>query len=565
MKTQTPVPLGFARAECTHTLASRALISLTTSAIWFVLPCEMRAEISQVPNPVSSGGAATTQTLSVPPGPVAQPAPSAAPTNGQPAAGAPPLVNATLGLSFEDDYLLHSINGGASGAAHIPADPHGAVGPNHLVSVVNTSIRWSRIADEVIENSQRLDPLNGNAAGAFFASQFDATNSNDDTFDPRVVYDQHNGRFIVVALARTGTAENQIGNHSRILIAVSDDADPNGVWRFAQINARTTINSGGTNRDTFADYPCVGLDGDAVYITANMIPFGTGVGVGSRLWIVRKTELYSGAGISSTVHNPIQSAPVTNTEQGVILQPAHVFGAAGVNGGAAGTFLVSAGWNDPADSGRDYLLVQRINNPLPGAGQTTTFTSQFVNLGGSVDETNPITGIIPEAPQQGTNQLLRTGNTRAQNAVWRNNRLYTCNTVVPPAATLPAVNPDAGEATVRWYVVDVQLASGWTIAGQGNIGGETIAPHTSTFFPSIMADAAGNIGIGFSASASTIYPSAYFTGRLVADAAGSTRPPGAAAVGEDFYFRTFSTASNAVNRWGDYSAMALDPEDESTF
>lgn len=80
-----------------------------------------------------------------------------------------------------------------------------------------------------------------------------------------------------------------------------------------------------------------------------------------------------------------------------------------------------------------------------------------------------------------------------------------------------------------------------------------------------MVDLAGNITVGFSASASTIYPSAYFTGRLVADPAGSTRPPGASAAGEDFLLRTLSNAANAENRWGDYSAIALDPDDESTF
>lgn len=134
--------------------------------------------------------------------------------------------------------------------------------------------------------------LYGNAAGAFFAPLFDSTNSGVDTkvFDPKVIYDQHNGRFIVVLLDRMAT-ENQAANRSRILLAVSDDADPNGVWRFGQINSRTTVDDAGTNLDTFADYPGIAVDRDAIYITANMIPFDGNSGVGSRLWIVRKTEL----------------------------------------------------------------------------------------------------------------------------------------------------------------------------------------------------------------------------------------------------------------------------------
>ena len=38
---------------------------------------------------------------------------------------------------------------------HIPPDPHGAAGPSHLVSVVNTSIEWHTKAG-VQQSSQSL-------------------------------------------------------------------------------------------------------------------------------------------------------------------------------------------------------------------------------------------------------------------------------------------------------------------------------------------------------------------------------------------------------------------------
>ena len=56
-----------------------------------------------------------------------------------------------------------------------------------------------------------------------------------------------------------------------------------GTWRFLAINSK--VNIGGN--DTWADYPGIAVDEEAVYITANMFPFTSGSG-GVRLWIANK-------------------------------------------------------------------------------------------------------------------------------------------------------------------------------------------------------------------------------------------------------------------------------------
>jgi hypothetical protein len=94
------------------------------------------------------------------------------------------------------------------------------------------------------------------------------------------------------------------------------------------------------------------------------------------------------------------------------------------------------------------------------------------------------------------------------------------------------------------------------------VGGEDIAAGTYTFFPSIAVDACGNVGIGFSASASTIYGGAYYTGRRAGDPPGTVDPSGTLAAGTDYYVRTFG---GPRNRWGDYSGISLDPANEATF
>ncbi len=66
-----------------------------------------------------------------------------------PAPFAPGQGTTVEGINFNED----AVNNG--GTAHIPPDPMGAAGPDHLVSVVNTSIEWHTKAGAQ-QNSQSL-------------------------------------------------------------------------------------------------------------------------------------------------------------------------------------------------------------------------------------------------------------------------------------------------------------------------------------------------------------------------------------------------------------------------
>lgn len=89
--------------------------------------------------------------------------------------------------------------------------------------------------------------------------------------------------------------------------------------------------------------------------------------------------------------------------------------------------------------------------------------------------------------------------------------------------------------------------------------GESIAGATYTFFPSVAVNRFGEAAAGFSASASSIFAGSYFTWRAAGDAAGSTRAPALLRAGTDWYVRTFGAGRN---RCGDYSGIAIDPEDQ---
>ncbi|EPF16154.1 beta strand repeat-containing protein [Microcystis aeruginosa] len=436
---------------------------------------------------------------------------------------APALITSIEGINFDE-------NANNTGFFQIPPDPSGAAGLNHVVSVVNSSIEW-HTKTGIQQNSQSLRN--------FFSAAVPGT--TDDpltrTFDPKVIYDQYSNRFVVVTLeqqGRDGGINNPSNDRSRIYVAVSDDADPNGTWFGYSINS--LVNIGGTNY--WADYPGFAVGQDAVYITNNVFKFdGDGAFGGSRLWVIPKTPFYSGGTPSNTIYDPSAGLGF----QLGTLQPAHTFG---TTPGNTGTFLVSTAVNTSV-GGNDFVDVIRIDNPLGGP----SFNYQAINVG----DINTAFS-LPGAPQSGTSTTVSTNDQRALNAVWRNNNLYLTNTVAPPSG------PDAGQATAHWYQINTTNLNALTLADQGNIGGEDIAPNTSTFFPSIAVNSVGDVGIGFSASAATIFPGAYYTGRKASDLAGTVQSSGLLRAGQDSYVRTFG---GPRNRWGDYSGASVDPSNDS--
>jgi hypothetical protein len=110
---------------------------------------------------------------------------------------------------------------------------------------------------------------------------------------------------------------------------------------------------------------------------------------------------------------------------------------------------------------------------------------------------------------------------------------------------------------VRWYELRRTGSAPWAVHQQG-----TFAPAdgTARWMGSAAMDKDGGIAVGYSVSGASVYPGIRLTGRLATD------PPG-----------TLSAETVVVNgggsqvgasllaRWGDYSAMSVDPVDDCTF
>jgi hypothetical protein len=116
---------------------------------------------------------------------------------------------------------------------------------------------------------------------------------------------------------------------------------------------------------------------------------------------------------------------------------------------------------------------------------------------------------------------------------------------------------NTNRAGIRWYELRKPNSPGasWGIFQQG-----TFSPDaTHRWMGSMAMDGMGNIGLGYSASSSTTFPSIRYTGRLAGD------PLGQMSQGEGTFVNGTGAQTHTSSRWGDYSSLSVDPVDNCTF
>jgi hypothetical protein len=431
----------------------------------------------------------------------------------------PDAMFSTVSGCSIDSFIIgfgFDTNGVENGFNLIPPDPSGAAGRERLVAVVNAMIEVRTKAGNLTYRDSLKD----------FFSILGTSQAGNSYFDPKVVYDEHAQRFVVVGLERNAGA-----SISRILLAVSKNELPVAAndWYMAAINSALTIS--GVN--SWADYPGFEVDEEAVYITANMFSFSSSTFQGSYLWIVNKGVsggFYGGGSVTFATYNPYQNFLGISTTT----MPAQIHGSGGA-GISIGTFLVST--LVYGDGSIDVQIIT-VQNPLGAA----TFTLNTVELG----QITQVSG-IPDCPQLGSTMLIEANDYRILDAVWQNDKLWLTHTMVPLASDV-----NANQATAHWVRINT---STYTLEAQGNLGGETFSAQTSTTFPAVAVNSQGQVAFGYAASSPTIYAGAYGSIFL-----GNVEHPFTVKSGLDFYVRTFS---GTRNRWGDYTGISVDPTDGS--
>jgi hypothetical protein len=159
-----------------------------------------------------------------------------------------PATTCPAGSQFVDrcfDSLMDLVQ--ADGGGVIPPDPHGAAGTNSVIAVTNTEIEARTKTGALIFGPTLIKEMFTGVITNFTPTQ---------VFDPKIMYDVHRNRFVVVVLNRVVSSSNVVTS-SNILVAVSRGNNPLSAsasdWYFLKIDSLIVT---GTNEIlSWADYP----------------------------------------------------------------------------------------------------------------------------------------------------------------------------------------------------------------------------------------------------------------------------------------------------------------------
>jgi hypothetical protein len=398
-----------------------------------------------------------------------------------------------------------------------PADGDGAVGTNHFVEFING--RYS-VYDKATGNRvQTMTDLQFWAAGGItFASTVGIS-------DPRIMYDTTSQRWFASMIdIPVDTRGRQRSNH--FLLAVSATSDPTGAWGAFTFAADT-------NNVNFADFPTLGLDQNGVYLSGDMFD-RLGNPYGPLLVSIPKSDLLAS---TPSITRRQYFGPYTYTSRGDVLQPAVT------SGNATSPEICLA----VSDLGVD-LTTQSPNGP-----HSTLVLSQIANAAtGAATLNNPSVTItvpaysVPFDPTQpdGSNNL-------ADNDA----RFAACVRRVGNILYATHATETNNRAAVRWYKIN---AVNNTVVQSGDI----TDPNLDLFYPSIAANEAGTVVIGFNGASSSQYVSSYAAMGQMVNGSLSFGPVTLLKAGTGNYQNPDPTGES---RWGDYSATTVDPADSTHF
>ena len=288
----------------------------------------------------------------------------------------------TTGRNATPPTLIASYQGvirGDAGSNSYPPDTDGAIGPNHYVETVNRNFA-------VYDKTTGAELVN-----VLLGSFLPGSNG-----DPRTIYDQHSGRWIVIVSDFSAT--------NTIFLAVSLTDDPTGSW------FKTSFQ---TDPSDWPDYPTLGVDQHGIYTAAYMVGSS-----GMTIFAIDKMPLIA--------PNP-QLGTVTafkNLPWEGAIQPAHTYGTPG------GEYFISL-------NSSSSLRLRRVNPPLTAPTLTDLGTVSV-----------PGYSAPPNAPALGSTIPLNTVDDRLMMAVYRDGSLWTAHTISA-----------SGRAGCRWYEIDVGSAS----------------------------------------------------------------------------------------------------------
>jgi Concanavalin A-like lectin/glucanases superfamily/Bacterial Ig domain len=401
----------------------------------------------------------------------------------------------------------------ATWGAGWPPDTVGDVGPNLYVQAVNTSIGI------FTKTGTRLAAFTFDSLWAGAATGTACDNSNGG--DPTVVYDPMGDRWIVADLGFTDETTPPFYE----CIAVSRTSDPAaGGWYLYPIRMDDAAHP------FFPDYPKMGIWPDGLYLTANMFQGAAFQEVAG--WAFNRTDLESGAPVrwvafdmNSPLHfsllpSNMRGAPPPSGRENLLVGESLLFYAYEVfkfhpDYDGSGSYVTGPTNVSQTSYTAAPATVPSPGNSLDALGERLMMQAQYVDIGGT-------------------------------ESLWVNHTVSTSA---------------SGPAGIQWAQINVTGGTIGTAPVQqqiyGNVGGDGL----HRWLGSLAVDRNGDMSLGYSVSSSSVNPDIRYAGRLATD------PPNTLPQGETTMLPGVTRGTQAGNcggsacaRWGDYSAMTIDPD-----
>jgi hypothetical protein len=414
-----------------------------------------------------------------------------------------PAVAITPGLSFAG--VGNGDYGFVPNAA--PPDTNGAVGATQYVQWVNESFAVFDKGTGALVHG----PVAGNTLWAGFGGGCETNNDG----DPIVQYDKAAGRWVLTQFSVSTTPFLQC-------VAVSTTSDATGTYNRYAFSYGTT---------QFPDYPKLGVWPDAYYISFNIFTGNTFTG--AKLCAYDRNAMIAGGAATQVCFQ------LSSSFGGVL--PSDLDGATAPPAGSP-NFFVNFGTNSLNEWKFHVDFATPANSTLTGPFNIPVAAFSPACSGGTC------------IPQPGTKNTLDSLADRLMyRLAYRN--FGDHEALVVNHSVKASGNKHSQVDGVRWYELrNPSGASGASVFQQG-----TFSPDSNNrWMGSVAMDKVGNIAVGYSVSSSSTFPSIRFTGRVPTDPVGTLEAEASITAGA-------GSQTGNLHRWGDYSAMSVDPADDCTF
>lgn len=367
-------------------------------------------------------------------------------------------------------------------------------------------VQWVNLSFAVFNKSNGAlikGPVAGNSLWQGFGGGCETNNSG----DPTVAYDKLANRWVLSQFAVSTTPFLQC-------VAVSTTSDATG-----------TYNRYSFQYPNFDDYPKLGVWPDAYYVTFNMFSGNTFVGADACAY--DRNAMLNGQPATQICFQ--QGAAVGS------LLPSDVDGATPPPAGSPNYMLFF---------GSNTLNLFKFHADFVNPAASTFTGPSSIPVAAFTPLCNGARGCVPQAGT--TNQLDSLADRLMYRLAYRNFGSHESLVVNHSVA----VGSSGG---IRWY--EIQNPNGTPAVAQQS----TFAPDSNfRWMGSIAMDQAGDIGLGYSVSSAAINPSIAFTGHAISD-------PASTMEAEATILNGAGSQTGALTRWGDYSALQVDPSDDCTF